>query len=505
MRTALIVSLALQALAAGGNSSPPRGRVWQFNYENVLGTSLELKIEAGTASEAERADAAVRREIEREAGILSAWDSSSEFSRWVATTGQPVRLSPELFEMLSLFDAWRDRTGGALDAAAETVVRAWKAAAQQGREPSRAERDSAVEQVRQPHWKLDRASQTATHLDQVPIALNSFAKSYIVDHAANAALTVSGVSSAVVNIGGDLVIRGPRAESVDIADPRCDAENCQPLDQVKIRNRAIVSSGSYRRGVEIAGRHYSHIVDPRTGLTAETIISSTVVAPDPADAGAMATAFSVLQPEESRRIAASIPGAEFLLISSSGERIASAGWAKLALLPRLRGAADFVRAAAPSPNSWDSSFELTITLELTSVGFFAHRPYLAVWVEDGSRKPVRTIALWYNKDRYLPEMRAWYRVAESSSGQDAYSFAHSVSSATRSPGKYTLKWDGRDDAGKPVAAGRYTIFVETAREHGTYQLMRQAMDFNGMPGKIDLKGNTEIAGATLDYHKIAHR
>jgi hypothetical protein len=380
----------------------------------------------------------------------------------------------------------------------------WNAAAQQSRVPSPAERDAAVEQVRELHWNLDRASQTATHLDHVPIALNSLAKSYITGHAANAALTVSGVSSVVVNIGGDLVIRGRRAEPIDIADPRCDAENCSPLDQIKIRDRAIATSGNYRRGVEIAGQHYSHIVDPRTGLTAEAIISSTVVAPDPADAGAMATAFSVLRPEESRRIAASIPGAEFLLVTSAGERIASTGWAALALLPPPRGGAASVSAAAPPANAWDSSFDLTITVELASVGFATHRPYLAVWVEDASHKDVRTIALWYNKDRYLPEMRAWYRVAQSRSAP-AYSFAHSVSSATRSPGKYTLEWDGRDDVGKPLAAGSYTIFIETAREHGTYQLMHQSMDFNGVPAKIDLKGNTEVAGATLDYHKIARR
>ena len=503
MRTALIFAIALRALAAGGTSQPPEV-TRRFNYENVLGTSLERRIEARGARDAERAVAAVRREIAREAAILSAWDSSSEFSQWIATTGQPVRLSPELFEMLSLFDLWRDRTGGAFDAAAEAVVRVWKAATQQGRKPSPAELRNAVDQVRQPHWVLDWSRQAATHLDHVPIALNSFAKSYIISRAADAALAVSGVRSVVANIGGDLVIRGPRAEPVDIADPRCDAENCPPLDEVEIRNRAIATSGNYRRGVDLAGRHYSHIVDPRTGLTADAIVSSTVVAPAAADAGAMATAFSVLQPEESRRIAASIPGTEFLLLTSSGERIATAGWAKLALPPRASSGAAFVPAAASPPNASDAPFDLTITLELAPNGYFANRPYLAVWAEDSSRKPVRTIALWFNKDRYLPDLRAWYRVAQSSSAQNAYRYAHSVSSATRSPGKYTLKWDGRDDSGKPVSASWYTIFIEAAREGGTYQLMRQAVDFSGAPGKIDLKPNAEIASATLDYHKRAH-
>ena len=491
----------LAALTAGGSSDAPHGRPFIFNYENVLGTSLELKIDAGDYTAADRADAAARREIERETGILSAWDSQSEFNRWAASIGQPVRVSPELFETLALFDVWRDRTGGALDASAETIVRVWKKAEREGREPSRAELVAAVNDVRRPHWKLDGAAHTAAHLDHAPIALNSFAKSYIAGHAAGAALAVSGVSSVVVNIGGDLVVRGPRSEAVDIADPRCDAENCAPLANVEIQGRAIATSGSYRRGADIAGRHYSHIVDPRTGMTAESIISSTVAAPNSADAGAMATAFSVLTPAESRRLAASIRGVDYLIITNTGERIASAAWSKLAARPQIRPpVALFSAAAAP-----DLPLELTVTVELAEIGGYTRRPYLAIWVEDPSGKAVRTIALWYRKDRYLPEMHAWYRVAQAAPAGDAYGFAHSIASATRSPGKYTFNWDGKDDTGKPVARGKYTVFIEAAREHGTHQLMRHEMDFNNTPARIDLKGNTEIAGASLDYHQLAAR
>jgi FAD:protein FMN transferase len=499
MRLALLLATALLAARAAG-PGPNRAHLpFVFNYENVLGTSLELKIDARNQTEADKADAAARREIDREAKILSAWDSSSEFNRWAATLNRPVHVSPELFETLSLFDRWRKRTGGALDASAETVVRVWKNGERENREPSPAEIASAVNQVGQPHWRLNRAAQSATHLDCSPIALNSFAKSYIAGHAADAALAVPGVSSVVVNIGGDLVVRGPRPEMVDIADPRCDAENCAPLGAVEIQGRAIATSGNYRRGVTIAGHHFSHIVDPRTGLTADNVISSTVAAPTPADAGSMATAFSVLAPAESLRIAASIPGVDYLIVTKTGQRFASAAWTRLglALVPA---------AAAPTPavaGAWDPSLELAVTIELAHFAGNVNRPYLAIWVEDESMTPVRVLALWYSKDRYLIEMKAWYNVAEAF--PDAGNFAHSIASATRSPGKYTFNWNGKDDSGKLVAPGKYTVYIEAAREHGTYQLMHQEVDCNGQPAKADLKGNVEIAGASLDYHKIAAR
>ncbi len=61
-----------------------------------------------------------------------------------------------------------------------------------------------------------------------------------------------------------------------------------------LRDGAVCTSGNYFRYVEIAGRRYSHIVDPRTGLPADAAPSVTVVAPTATVADAWATALSVL-------------------------------------------------------------------------------------------------------------------------------------------------------------------------------------------------------------------
>jgi FAD:protein FMN transferase len=496
-----IIVLTLSLSSAGDLSIAHREAVYDFNYENVLGTSLELKIAARSLEQAQKADAAARAEIAREAKILSAWDPGSEFSRWFETSGQPVHVSRELFEVLGLFDQWRVRTNGALDASAEAITRVWKIAEKEGRGPLRGELTAAVSSVRRAHWKLDIAKQTSTHMSDTPLALNSFAKSYIADHAANVALASDGVWAVVVNIGGDLVVRGALTEPVDIADPKSDAENSVPLATLLIRDRAVATSGNYRRGVEIGGRHYSHIVDPRTGMPAEEIVSSTVIAPSAADAGALATALSVLTPAEGRRVTASVPGAEFLLVTKDGEQVMSPGWHALvsAVQPPVR----FLLAAATDTPLWDRSFELTIGVELAHFGFQAHRPYLAVWVEDKDKFPIRTIALWEKKPKYLSDLRFWYRDEQTRARKEGADITHSVSSATRSPGNYTINWDGKDNAGKYVKPGRYTVFIEAAREHGSYGLMQQEMDFTSVPKKVNLPGNSEVTAAFLDYHKLS--
>jgi thiamine biosynthesis lipoprotein ApbE len=483
------IGVVVAALCLGGVRSE---RPYTFQRENVLGTSFELKVAAASAEAAQRAEAAAIREIGHEAAILSSWDASSEFSRWSRTRNQAVKVSPELLEVLGMFDTWRARTGGALDASAEVVSRAWKRAAEQGRTPTAAERSAAVAEVRQQHWSLAPKAGTVTHLTATPLALNTFVKSYIMDHAANAVLATPGVTGAVLNIGGDLVVRGAWSEPVRIADPRSDEENGAPVEQIQARDRAVATSGGYRRGFDIDGKHYSHIVDPRTGETTGHILSATVIAPKAADAGALATAFCVLTPQESAKVAATVPGAEYLLIAANGSRIASRGWASTR--PVL-----YVPQAAAA-----DAMEVAMTLELAQIGGFARRPYVAVWIEDKDHFPVRTLALWYQKPRWLPELHAWYRDDRMRAMAEGNEIAGSIASATRPPGKYTLKWDGKDNSGKAVKPGKYTVCIEAAREHGTYQIIRQEIEWGGGPRLFQLPGNQEIASATVDYRKAAH-
>src|SRR5690242_14575274 len=241
-----------------------RSRPFVFHHENVLGTSLELKISADSQASADRAESAALGEIDRLAKVLSGYDSTSEFSRWTHTHAAAVPVSSDLYQVLDRFDRYRVLTSGALDPAAQAATQVWKSAAAAQQMPSRAALDTAVAEMRGPHWSLDLAARTATHLSNTPLVLNSFAKSYIVGHAADAALASTGVSAAVVNIGGDLVARGPWIEPVAIADPRDDAENAEPAARIMVRNRAVATSGDYRRGVRIGGRFFSHIIDPRT-------------------------------------------------------------------------------------------------------------------------------------------------------------------------------------------------------------------------------------------------
>jgi thiamine biosynthesis lipoprotein ApbE len=454
----------------------------------------------GTPQEAEKAEKIVLQKIAGMSAILSAYDAKSEFSRWLNTSQEAVPVSHELFEVLALFDQWRMRTGGALDASAEVITRLWKQAAANQRVPTSDELANAVHQVAQTHWKLDTRAQTATHLSNAPLVLNSFAKSYIIKHAADAAMDLGNVKAVIVNIGGDLVVSGSLDENIAISDPRADAENDTPLDLLRVSNKAIATSGNYRRGELIGGRWYSHLVDPRTGQPADNILSATVVAPNATDAGALATAFNVMSPAESQALAGQLPGVQYLIITKNGQRFASPGWNALEI-PGKRPAAGLTTAPAAGLTDAPADFELIVNLEINLPKEGAvKRPYVAVWVENEDHAPVRTISVWHGSDRYLPELKSWFLKYRGLYTADR-NFNSTVTSATRSAGKYTVKWDGKDDQGNLVKPGKYIIKIEASREHGTYQLMRQEIECDETPKVINLAGNIEIASATLDYRK----
>ena len=154
--------------------------------------------------------------------------------------------------------------------------------------------------------------------------------------------------------------------------------------------------------------------------------------------------------------------------------------------------------ASAAAAAWDSSMELQVNLEINQPdGVRYNRPYVAVWIEDTSGKSVRTLALWantYRGTRWLPDLTRWYNANSA--------LVSTVSSATRNPGQYSLTWDGKNDKKASLTQGDYYVCIEAAREHGSYQLIRQKVTVSTKAFTATLPGNLEIKGGSLDYRKL---
>jgi len=465
--------------------SPAESSVYRFNYENVLGTSFELKVVSNSEQAADYAEQVALSEIDRLNNILSTYSPSSEVSGWQKTKDIEVKVSPELFEVLSLFDTWSQKTSGAVNAAVGTAISLWKGAERNQIIPGNNELNAAVIAMNEPQWQLNFETRTAKKLTNKPLVLNSFVKTYIINKVSEKIMGIPGVTGAVVNIGGDMVIAGTQTETILISDPKADAENDLPVSIIKLQGRAIATSGNYRRGFQIGNQWFSHIVDPRTAYPAAHIRSATVVADHATDAGALATAFNILQPDESQVLAKKFPNVEYQIITADGKEIVSNGWVAMEVPDDIL-----------TPELKTGQGKLTIELELAKFEGRFRRPFVAIWVENKKKESVRTLELWYNKTRWLPDLKRWYTHNQSILQDSATRV--SISSATRTSGKYTISWNGLDDKGNPVPSGKYTVYIEAAREHGTYQLIKQEIEWNGKPKHFDLEGGVEITSASLD-------
>jgi hypothetical protein len=108
------------------------------------------------------------------------------------------------------------------------------------------------------------------------------------------------------------------------------------------------------------------------------------------------------------------------------------------------------------------------------------------------------LCLWLEDRRWLRDLRRW-----SKQHVEVPELVATVSQATRKAGTYTLVWDGKDDEGRQLAAGRYTVCLEVVREHGGYQLIRRELDLVRTAQSVDLDGGDEIARARLVFGPVA--
>jgi thiamine biosynthesis lipoprotein len=261
---------------------------------------------------------------------LSTYRPDSALSRFNAdTTGDWVALDPELGEVMGYALQLSARSGGAYDVTVGPLVDLWGFGPDPAarKVPDTAAIAHARDRVGWQKIEIDSAARRARKPPGVRVDLSSLGKGRGVDRVAEFLDSV-GVSNYLIDLSGKLRARGrnPRGESwkVAVETPGADAASGRPAAMpaiVELRDESIATAGDYRRFFEADGRHYSHIIDPRTGFpVTHATESSTAIAADCMTADAWATVFMTMAPGDALRLAeaASMPA---LLIRRDGAEL----------------------------------------------------------------------------------------------------------------------------------------------------------------------------------------
>lgn len=276
-----------------------------------LGTTWQVQVHAPTVL-SDR----LREVIEDALGLvvrqMSHWEPDSDLSRFnAAAAGSHVPLPQPLLGLLQdALQVARD-SGGAFDPAIGALARAWgfgpgRAHLQPGFVPPDA---ATADRIRLAGgWRrlrIDPLSQVAFQPGGVELDLSAIAKGFAVDELSRR-LLAEGCETHLVEIGGELKGAGVKPDGepwwVGIEPPEAGARVDETL--VALCDRAIATSGDYRRGYEREGRRISHTIDPRTGLAVENGLASvTVVSDECWHADAVSTALLVLGADAGRAFA----------------------------------------------------------------------------------------------------------------------------------------------------------------------------------------------------------
>ena len=305
----VLVLCATFALAHEGG-----GNVQRFTFsEPHLGTLFKIICYApdeATASKASKAAFARIAELDQ---IMSDYKPSSELMQLCKKAGgDPVQVSIDLYTILERAQEVARKTDGAFDVTVGPVVRLWRKARRLGQLPSKEELKEALRLVGYEKIKLDPTKRAVQLLVAgMLLDLGGIAKGYAAD-AALEILKKHGIKSALIAAGGDIAVSDPPPDAkgwkIGIA-PLKDPEG-EPAQFLLLSNAAVSTAGDTHQYVEIGGKRYSHIVDPKTGIGLTVRRSVTVVAREGVTADAWDTALSVMDPGQALKTIKDVPGAE---------------------------------------------------------------------------------------------------------------------------------------------------------------------------------------------------
>ena len=249
--------------------------------------------------------------------IFSDYLDSSELNRLNATSGQNryIPVSAAMFDILQYALQAARESKGSYDISMGPVVKLWRNARKIKKLPDADSLKKALDKVGYQYIHLDSTHQSVWLEKQgMQLDLGGLGKGYVAQAALNT-IRAMGFPSSMVNAGGKIVTGDPPPERngwrIGITLPE---EKEKMINQfLLLNNISVATSGDIYQHLDIDGKRYSHIVDPKTGLGITSQRNVTVIAKDGTISDWLATACSVLPVYEAFQLISSFPDAALLI------------------------------------------------------------------------------------------------------------------------------------------------------------------------------------------------
>ena len=278
---------------------------FQHNTGFIFGTIYNITYQSDDDLQTE-----IEGELKKVDESLSTFNKTSTISK--INQGKDVKVDDMFAEVFTLGENIAKETDGAFDMTVAPMVNTWGFGFKTGKEPSKAVVDSLRNIVGYQKIKMEKKHIIKQNPDTM-LDCSAIAKGFGSDVVAKF-LRQKGIKNFMIEIGGEIVTYGLNEKRVPwkigVTKPVDDSLNNQQEIQtiLNVTNKAMATSGNYRKYYYKNGKKYAHTIDPKTGYPVQhNILSSTVFADNCATADAYATAFMVTGLDGAKKILAKHP------------------------------------------------------------------------------------------------------------------------------------------------------------------------------------------------------
>jgi FAD:protein FMN transferase len=312
-----ILTLALTSCTSNPPASVPNQNEPLTKSDYILGTIIDITLY--DKQDVATIDKALDRIRDIEAKMTINNAETSEIIALNEAAGKSaVKLSPDTFDVLERAKYYSELTGGLFDPTVGSIVKLWNIGTEYAAIPDPKVLEEKRLLINKDKLILDRSTLTARLEDAgMQVDLGAIAKGYAADEVAKI-LKEKGVQHAIINLGGNVLTIGGNMLNnpwkIGIQNPFNPRGDY--LGIIEIKDKTVVTSGTYERYFEKNGKRYHHILDPRTGYPADNEVASvSIITESSMDADGNSTSVLLLGLEEGMKFVESQKGIEAIFVT----------------------------------------------------------------------------------------------------------------------------------------------------------------------------------------------
>lgn len=279
-----------------------------------MNTFCRVQVEVGDSVSCGEAVEEVFSELRRLENTFSRYLSESQVSRVNSDAeNSPVAVNEEVFQLVARALEISCLTEGAFDISIGADVDFWRQCERDNCLPTSEQIKALKDRIGYKYIALDYQSRAVSFTRPgIKIDLGALAKGYVLDKAVTI-LKQMGISKACLNLGGNIYILDSQPQDILLRNPLSDESFAARLS---LMNASISTSANDERYFLIQNKRFGHLLNPLTGLPAETdILSVSIISEDATFADALSTAIFVLGLKKGRELIGRVKDIQAVIIS----------------------------------------------------------------------------------------------------------------------------------------------------------------------------------------------